>query len=33
MGFPFKRFAAAAAPAAIPNVDCDDEMTIIMAVE
>lgn len=32
MGFPFKRFAAAATPA-IPNVDCDDEMTIIMAVE
>lgn len=32
MGFPFKRFAAAA-PAAIPNVDCDDEMTIIMTVE
>lgn len=32
MGFPFKRFAAAAAPA-ISNVDCDDEMTIIMAVE
>lgn len=31
MGFPFKRFAAAAP--AIPNVDCDDEMTIIMAVE
>lgn len=29
MGFLFKRFAAAA----IPNVDCDDEMTIIMAVE
>lgn len=33
MGFPFKRFAVAAAAPAIPNVDCDDEMTIIMAVE